>query len=198
MNVNRRSVFLSKSKFLAGLQCLRYLWVQANDPARLPPVDTRTQFVFDQGHEVGELAKRLYPDGIDVSDERFAVNLRRTRELLTGHRTLFEAGFMVGGLYARVDILRPAGGGAWGIIEVKSTTEVKDVHLPDLAFQKHCCQLAGLAINGCYLAHVNKEFVKSGDVVPSEFFVVERVTEEVRLLSPKVEERAREMSRRSE
>jgi len=195
MNVSRRSVLLSKSKYLAGLQCLRYLWVQANDPARLPPVDTRTQFVFDQGHEVGELAKRLHPDGIDVSDERFAVNLRRTRELLARHRPLFEAGFMVGGLYARVDILRPAGADGWDIIEVKSTTEVKDVHLPDLAFQKLCCQLAGLTINGCYLAHVNKEFVKSGDIVPDEFFVVEDVTEEVGLLSVEVEERAREMSR---
>ena len=195
MNVNRRSVLLSKSKFLAGLQCLRYLWVQANEPARLPPVDTRTQFVFDQGHQVGELAKRLYRDGIDVSDERFAVNLRRTRELLAGRHPLFEAGFMVGGLYARVDILRPAGADAWDIIEVKSTTEVKEVHLPDLAFQKHCCQLAGLTIKSCYLAHINKEFVKSGDIVPDEFLVVEDVTEEVRLLSVEVEERAREMSR---
>ena len=45
---------------------------------------------------------------------------------------------MAGGAYARADILNPVGRSQWDIIEVKSSTEVKDVYVPDLALQWYC------------------------------------------------------------
>jgi len=62
---------LSKSKYLNGMQCLKYLWLLFNDPEKIPEHDISTQRIFDQGHEVGELAKKLFPGGIDVPDEDF-------------------------------------------------------------------------------------------------------------------------------
>jgi hypothetical protein len=58
--------FLSKSKYLVGLQCSKLLWVHYNAKKQLPPVDDQTQALFNQGHRVGELAKELYPGGIDI------------------------------------------------------------------------------------------------------------------------------------
>ncbi|TFH12338.1 MAG: DUF2779 domain-containing protein, partial [Lentisphaerales bacterium] len=58
--------FLSKSKYLIGLQCPKLLWTHYNAKDELPPVDAATQAIFDQGHEVGELATTLYPDGLEV------------------------------------------------------------------------------------------------------------------------------------
>ena len=66
--------FLSKSKYLIGLQCHRLLWTHYNAKAQLPPVDERTQVVFDQGHEVGIFAQGLFPNGITVTRVRCTPN----------------------------------------------------------------------------------------------------------------------------
>jgi len=184
---------LSKSRYLAGLQCPRYLWVTANEPERIPEPDAETQSLFDQGHEVGNLAKGLFPGGIDIPSDDFAANLQRSQALLSARRPLFEAAFMSGGKYARLDILQPAGEHAWNIIEVKSSTSVKDVHYPDVAFQRHCCEQAGLTIERCYLAYVNGRFVRHGDIAPGEFFALADITAEVRDIGSSVASRAEEM-----
>jgi len=57
---------ISKTSFLSGLQCPKLLWKWQNEPNAFPPVDEATQAFLDRGHEVGELAKRLYPGGIEV------------------------------------------------------------------------------------------------------------------------------------
>ncbi|MBL7994233.1 hypothetical protein JNM05_02580 [bacterium] len=58
--------FLSKSKYLNGLQCSKLLWHYYDAKDEIPKPDDATQAIFDQGHEVGELAKKFFPDGIEV------------------------------------------------------------------------------------------------------------------------------------
>ena len=133
----RERPYVSKSKFLSGTQCRKLLWVAYNDPDRIPEPDAAQQAIFDQGHEVGALAKSLYPGGIEVSAgvTDFAQVLQQSLEAAKQRKPLFEAGFLHNGGFARVDILNPVGRNEWDIIEVKSSTEVKDVNLLDLAFQ---------------------------------------------------------------
>jgi hypothetical protein len=193
-NMTRRGTgLLSKTRYIAGLQCPRYLWVLANDPDRIPPPDAGTQFRFDQGHEVGNLAKKLFPEGIDIPSDDFAANLQQSHDLLSARRPLFEAAFTSGGKYARLDILQPTREDAWNIIEVKSSTSVKDVHYPDVAFQKHCCEEAGRTIDRCFLAHVNSQFVRNGDILPETFFEIADITDGVAGLDPTVSSRAEEL-----
>jgi hypothetical protein len=59
--------FVSKSKFLNGLQCRKLLWHQYNAKHLIPETGAGTQAIFDQGHEVGEWAKKLFPGGIEVA-----------------------------------------------------------------------------------------------------------------------------------
>ncbi|MFC1981425.1 hypothetical protein ACFLVN_04185 [Chloroflexota bacterium] len=99
---------LSKSKYLTGIQCPKLLWVQINDPKRLPQIDLVTRFIFDQGHLVGELAKKLFPEGMDVPNDGFMENIAATGKLLNERIPLFEAGILADRIYSRVDILRPA------------------------------------------------------------------------------------------
>ena len=58
--------FISKSKFLWGLQCQKLLWHAYNAKNLIPEPDDLQQAIFDQGHEVGALAKLLFPSGIEV------------------------------------------------------------------------------------------------------------------------------------
>lgn len=185
-------VFISKSKYLVGLQCPKLLWVNYNSKAELPPVDDATQALFDQGHEVGEWAKKVFPSGLDVKwDAGFSEVINQSLELLSKRVPLFEAGFKFKNAFSRIDVLKPVGKDEWDIIEVKSGTKVNEVNYDDVSFQKYCC--SGLKIRKCFLMHINKEFVKDGVVDPNELFVIEDITSYVDSLSPFVEEKINDM-----
>ena len=145
-------LMLSKSRYLNGLQCLRLLWIATNEPKQIPEPDAATQHIFDQGHMVGDLAKKLYPGGIEVPAEDFMSNIAMTKDLLQQRRPLFEAGVLSGQIYSRADILNPVNEDEWDIIEVKSSTSVKDINYHDVSFQKLCWEDAGLKIRKCFLA----------------------------------------------
>lgn len=170
---------LTKSKYLTSLQCPKLLWTMFHDPGRIPPVDAAAQFIFDQGHAVGNLAKKLYPGGIDIPYDSFEESLKETRKLLRLRRPLFEAGVLAGDLYARVDILNPVTADAWDIIEVKSSTKVKDEHIPDAAFQKYCCMKNGISICKCFLMHINNGYEREGGLNVTEFFRLEDISDRV-------------------
>jgi len=180
---------LSKSKYLAGLQCHRYLWNQIHEPERIPEVDATTQYTFDQGHLVGEYAKKLFPGGVDIPHDDFMANIAATRKLLAERKPLFEAGVLPGRIYCRLDILSPVGEDEWDIIEIKSGTSVKDVYIDDVSFQKHCCEKAGLEIGTCKLGFINNRYVKSGEIDPNKLFILEDISTQVEEVSEGIEER---------
>jgi len=170
---------LSKSKYLTGLQCPRLIWIQIHEPEKIPETDPVTQHIFNQGHLVGELAKSLFPEGIDISTEDFRGNIASTMDLLKERKPLFEAGVLAGKLYSRVDILSPTGEEGWDIVEVKSSTSVKDVHINDVAFQRYCCNQSGLNVRKCYLALINNQYVKDGEIDPEGLLNIHDVTDHV-------------------
>ena len=189
----RKRRLLSKSKYLNGLQCQKYLWLLFNDKEKVSQPDSSTQHIFDEGHRIGELAKRLFPNGIDISSEDFVGNLDKTRELLSSNKPLFEPGFYADSYYSRLDILNPVGDMEWDIYEVKGSTTVKDINIHDVSFQRHCVQKAGLSIRRCFIVHINNQYVKDGDIDPRELFTIEDVTEQVDEVAGKVEDRSEEM-----
>ncbi len=170
---------LTKSKYLTGLQCPRLIWIQIHEPEKIPATDAVTQHIFDQGHLVGELAKKLFPNGIDLSNDTFMGNIAKTKLLLKNRAPLFEPGILVNNLYSRLDILNPVGENNWDIYEVKASTAVKEVNLNDVAFQRYCCIRAGLNINKCYLILINNKYVRNGDIDPKGLFTINDVTAEV-------------------
>ena len=180
---------LSKSKYLTGLQCPKYLWLQIHEPERIPEADAVTQYVFDQGHVVGEYAKKLFPGGIDIPHDDFIGNVATTKKLLAESKPLFEAGILSGRIYCRLDILNPVNEDEWDIIEIKSGTSVKEVYIDDVAFQKFCCEKAGLQIRTCKLGFINKQYVKKGEISPKELFILEDVSTQVEEISEGIEER---------
>jgi hypothetical protein len=144
------------------------LWVACNAKDGIPEPDVAQQAIFDQGHEVGALTKSLCPGGIEVSADAtdFEQVLQKSVEATRARKPLFEAGFVHNGGFARVDILNPVGRNEWDIIEVKSSTEVKDVNLIDLAFQVIVYNGVGLSIRRCYPMHVDRNYVRCGPVDP--------------------------------
>jgi len=179
-------LYISKSKYLTGLQCPKSLWINYNAKWEIPEVDDSLQAIFDQGHEVGEWAKKVFPHGMDIDwDAGFDEVIKQSKEMLSKRIPLFEPGFVGDSTYSRIDILNPAGADEWDIIEVKSTTnptksdKIDEVYLHDISFQKYCCLRSGLKIRNTYLMYLNKEYVKQGDINPGKLFIIKDVTESV-------------------
>ncbi|MEQ2007759.1 MAG: DUF2779 domain-containing protein [Limisphaerales bacterium] len=184
-------LLLSKSTYVQGLQCQKLLWFRYNAKDQLEAPGAQTQAIFEQGHEVGDWAKRRFPDGLEIArgTADFDEVCSETRRQLAVRKPLFEPAFRAAGGYARIDILNPVAEDAWDIIEVKSSTSVKDVYLQDVAFQAHVCTAAGLTIRRCYVLHINSSYVRQGDVDPHRLFTQVDVTRQVFALSAQIEDR---------
>ncbi|MAH43102.1 hypothetical protein CL614_05270, partial [archaeon] len=172
---------LTKSKYMSGLQCPRCMWIKIHKPEQMPEPDETAKLRFAEGNLVGNLAKKVFPKGIDIPTQDFTGNIEQSKKLIAKKKTLFEPAIVYENLYSRMDILKTFRN-KWDIIEVKSTTRVKKEHIYDVAFQKYCCEKAGLTIRKCSLMHLNKEFVKKGRISSKKLFVIEDITEKVEKL----------------
>ena len=159
----------SKSKLLALRQCPKRLWLEIYHP-ELREDSAATQTSFQIGHQVGDIAQRIYdPEGngalIDVQSEGFSRAFKRSAELLDGTQVIFEAGFSAGGALAFADVMLPDqvdGKKVWRMVEVKSSTSVKDYHRDDVAVQAFIAQSAGVALQGIALAHIDSSWTYPG------------------------------------
>ena len=153
---------LSKSRFVAGLQCHKQLWWRVHEPdaTELSPAPV-LRHRLEQGLEVGRLARRYVPGGelIDLPYYQLDPKVATTREALARQAALiYEATFFADQTYAQVDILEQRGAGrGFGIVEVKATNRVKEQHIPDVALQVHVARRAGLHVDRAEVMHLNPE-----------------------------------------
>jgi Domain of unknown function(DUF2779) len=181
---------ISKSKFVAGCQCVKRLYWQVHEPELAAQPDAADQAIMQQGQEVGRLARQLFPGGIEVrSDRGLDQAIRSTRELVANLAVpaIFEGVFEHDGVLVKVDVLQRWSDSRWCLIEVKSSTSVKEEHLDDVAIQYRAVSRSGLDIGSCCLAHVNRNYVFQGGMVdPWRFFRIRNVTRQVEKLQPKL------------
>jgi Domain of unknown function(DUF2779) len=151
---------LSKTRFCQGLQCVKQLWWRVYEPdAPELVVAPSLQAVFDRGHVVGERARSEFPGGTLIDREHFQVaeKLADTRVALAADApAIYEASFSADGVFAAVDVLERRARG-FGIIEVKSTVETREPHIPDTAIQLHVLRAAGLEVSRVELMHLNRD-----------------------------------------
>src|SRR3954469_2670708 len=89
-----RVLRLSKSRFVAGKQCHKLLWWKVHEPlaVELQP-DKVLQDRFDQGAQVGALARERFPGGtfIDLPHNAYAERVELTRRAMdAGAPAIFE------------------------------------------------------------------------------------------------------------
>ncbi len=180
---------LSKSKFLSGLQCHKRVYLEIHRPELATPPDASTQAILDMGTEIGILAQARFHGGVLVKAgyRQRQTAIAETAALLhdPSVEAIFEAAFEYDGVLVRVDILeRIQTGGqvspSWRLIEVKSSTRVKEVHLDDLSIQSHVVQGAGVQLGATCLMHIDTGYLyKGGEVDLQALFSIEDVSEAV-------------------
>jgi hypothetical protein len=153
--------YLTKSRFKLALECPTKLFYtgKADIYPDCKREDEFLQALADGGFQVGELAKLMFPGGIEIKSRSHNEQITETARLLERDEViLFEAAIRHGNLFARVDVLRKIGSQI-ELIEVKaksfdSTTDRgfrgarggvdsgMKPYLQDVAFQRHVLSLA--------------------------------------------------------
>lgn len=113
------------------------------------------------GMRIGAVARSQHPGGVMITDDRndLVAAEERTKFAITNEAdiSIYEATFSHKGLLVQSDILVPEGNG-YRMVEVKSSTEVKEHHLQDSAIQVWVLKNAGVKLTGVSILHVDKEF----------------------------------------
>jgi hypothetical protein len=185
---------ISKTIFLQFQICPKDTWLRLHKP-ELVEKFFPTEFekhLFEQGNEVEEQARELFPNGVIVTatdDEA----VEETRRLMgEGTEVIFQATFLADGFYTKCDVLKPGtASGMWDIFEIKGTNSKKEGsedrdHISDLAFQKHVLELAGIKVGRTHLVHLNKEYVRNGPLDLPALFVIDDSSEEVNALAARL------------
>src|SRR5207237_8549252 len=142
---------LSKSKYTAGVQCHKLLWWKVHEPKaiELQP-DKVLQDRFDQGAQVGALARDRFAGGVLIDLPHTAVEqrLKLTRKLIDdGAPAIFEASFLADNTFVAVDVLTRHNGG-FHLTEVKSSSSQTEEHHADAAVQISNANKRGTHIHG--------------------------------------------------
>jgi hypothetical protein len=167
------SQHLTKSRYIAGLQCPRRLWLVVHEPA--PYEDPAPGSPMDIGQEIGTKAHLLFPGGVLITEEpwQHTEAVARTAALMDDARVpaIFEAAFEHDGTRIRVDVMERLAFGAWGLREVKSSSGLKDHYLDDIALQAFVLRGAGITVSSIELLHVNTAYVRGADgICWTDFF----------------------------
>lgn len=169
---------LSKSQYMRGVMCPKSLWLFNHRRDLLPAPTGLPDSSLSQGQLVEKFARRCFAGGILIA--RNPANpdsaLQATKKALAARMPVYEAAFAHDGFIAYADILVPARGGGWDLLEVKMSSDVRAEHIVDAAFQRYVIEGSGLKLRRVYLMHLDKEYVRHGNIVPDSLFSRDDIT----------------------
>lgn len=189
---------ISKSKFVAGVQCLKRLYWLVHEPKLTGETSEASEAIIEQGREVGLLARQLFPGGIEVKGRSLHEAIRTTKELIGNPEVpaIFEGTFEHQGVIVKTDILQRRKETHWRLVEVKSTADLRDHHLEDVAIQHFVVAGSGVSLASVWLAHINRKYVLAGETVePRQFFLFRNLTQRAKNLQPELVLRLRSQFR---
>lgn len=187
---------LSKSSFLKGSQCKKALFLQVYHPDLKDEITEEQQARFDAGHNIGKLARQLFPGGIDASRQDFynyEAAVTHTSELIEqGNNIIYEAAFMFDDRFCYLDILVKEDG-KWKAYEVKGSTSVKDYHYLDAAFQYYVITNAGLHLGDISLVSLDNQYIRQGELKLDRLFSITSVIGQVKIMKPDIKQKSKEL-----
>ncbi len=162
---------LSKSEFLTYLDAPLHLWAQKHDALErtLSPLQV---LMMNQGYVVEEYALDFINQLLERSGQ--------------GSLLDWQHAFETDSFRVRTDALvHDQSASTFDLYEVKSGTSLKKDHIIDAAFQ--CVVVsAHRQLGRIFILHLNKEYIRRGDLDISQLFDVDEITKEVQEMLPQV------------
>lgn len=157
-------MLLTKSLFTKFIQCPKLAFISKHRKAMLPPLDTATKRIFANGEEVNVFNQSK--GGKIISTINVSSALEQTKKLLenTSPQTIYEAAIQSGETICRVDELQVAEDGSFTLIEVKSSTEPKEIYIQDICFQYAVLLNAGHKVSRAILRLINNQATTNDEI----------------------------------
>ncbi len=181
-------MIISKSTFKVFLQCPKNAWLKLYRPD-LSDLFTASGFgiqLREQGNEVEIYARKLFPAGVEITETGAEGQKETAKHIKAKTSAIFQASFLADAFLAKCDVLKyNKTNQNWDLCEVKASNAVQEDgpeeedHITDLAFQGVVLQLSKIPVGHYSLIHVNKEYVRWGEVDVDALFTLEDVTEKV-------------------
>jgi hypothetical protein len=190
---------ISKSQYVRGLQCKKALWLFRNRKDLQSELSSAQKDILDIGNLIGKLAMENYPTGVEVKNEYWDINgaIKTTNKYIDdGNNIIFEATAMhpITGAYSKIDILkRFEDTDLWDLIEVKSSTQVKEYHKDDLAFQYYVFSNSGYKIRNSYMMLIDNSYKRTGNIEPTKILQLIDISEDVKNKQNEVNEKTIEL-----
>src|SRR5690348_361363 len=181
---------LSKSRIQSGRQCHKRLWLELHERDAIKWTSS-AQARLDEGTRFGDLARDLLGGGVLIAADHLHVHeaMADTAAQLARPEAeapmLFEPAFLHEGVRVRVDAFQRHGDRDT-LIEVKSTTSVKQEHLWDCAIQTWVARGAGRNVTRIMLGHVDNRFVYRTEEDFQGLLKLVDITTEVEDLLPQI------------
>ena len=173
---------LSKSTFIRGLQCEKSLYLYKHHYKLKDPTPPSLQAVFDQGTNIGLLAQKLFPNGVDASPQNHFKMIESVGKTLgfinQGNTVIYEATFLYNDVLAALDILVKDEEG-WKAYEVKSSTKVSNTYIKDAAIQYYTIINSGVDLKDISIVHINNNYTREGELDIHQLFTIESVYDQV-------------------
>lgn len=178
---------ISKTIFLDFLYCSKNVWLKLYKPELLEhfALSEFEKHLLEQGNEVESYARNLFPGGVEVVETGEEACRETVRYMSAKVPAIFQATFIVDGFITRNDALVwDSEHNRWDMYEVKGTNSVNENtqdhnHIDDLTFQASVLRRANIPVGRYFLVHLNKEYVRSGDLDTKALFIIEDETEKV-------------------
>lgn len=160
MELNR----INKEIFLNTLFCPTLGWRIRNGKID-KEFSLGDRFRMEQGREIGELARSLYPEGIFIYRPNLDESAVLTKKMLEKNYngTFFEATFISGDCVAKSDIL-VKNGDFIELIEVKSSLNAKEEHIDDMAYTVLIASNTGICPSTVSLLLLDKNYCMGKEI----------------------------------
>ena len=153
---------ISKSSYLRGIQCLKSVYLYKYYSRYRDPLPESRKIRFEKGHDIGKLARKIFPGGVDVSPPHsglYPASATKTASLMASKETIiYEPAFIYNEVLAALDIIVYNDG--WFAYEVKSSEKISATYLEDAALQFFVITGCGIKLKDFSIIHLKKNYLE--------------------------------------
>ncbi|MEK7131303.1 MAG: DUF2779 domain-containing protein [Patescibacteria group bacterium] len=170
------------------LSCGKNTWLKlykSEIMAMFKPSDFEKS-LLTKGNLVETWARKLFPDGVLIREGGDAAVQITKEHIAKKTHVLFQSKFVWDKFLAKNDALEyDKENDCWNLYEIKGTNSLdenaKEIdHVEDAMFQTIILKALNIKVGKIFIIHLNKEYVKDGEINVEELFIKDDIIEEVK------------------
>lgn len=180
-------LYITKTIYLEYLACAKNTWLKLHKPelSEMFELSAFEKSLTANGNLVESWARKLFPNGILVSEFGEAAQKDTQRYIEAKQPVIFQSTFIKDQFLVRNDVLEyDKENDQWNLYEIKGTNTLDENndeidHVEDATFQYLVLIDLGIKVGQIYIIHLNKEYVRGDEINVQELFIKEDITDKV-------------------